>query len=281
MKMFARGSLGVCFVLSSCASVPKLPTEVGLLRISDVVDNIRCDLKDGRDGRPDAKSPIGPATFLTDKGDWNAAIELSLNVVATGGGDASAGNDVPYVPQTGTFALATNATGTADRTVGYKFTIGLGQKDEIKCDTPTVNGKRAHGSRLVGNLGIADWLAQVQDSYAETKTSPDSVSYVMGFTLDEGASASVKIVTIPFDTGRASLGADWKTTWKDVDKITIAFAPKPAAKPTPAPAPVRATKLPAGQQPKNAPAPPPVDPGAKDKLLNDLNLLLLQQKLNQ
>ncbi|ESY39648.1 hypothetical protein NKI77_14050 [Mesorhizobium opportunistum] len=281
MKVFVRGSLGVCVALSSCASVPKLPTEVGLLRISDIVDNIRCDLKDGRDGRPKAKPPIGPATFLTDKGKWNAAVELSLNVVATGGGDGSAGNEVPYIPQTGTFALATNATGTADRMVGYKFTIGLGQKDDIKCDTPTVNERRAHGSRLTGNLGIANWLAQVQDSYADTKTPPDSVSYVMGFTLDEGASASVKIITIPFDTGQASLGIGWKTTWKDVNKISIVFAPKPEEKPKAAPAPARATKLPEGQHEKNPPAPPPVDPAAKEKLLNDLNLLLLQKSLGQ
>ncbi|MEV8644083.1 hypothetical protein AB0V79_25460 [Mesorhizobium ciceri] len=281
MRVFVRGSLGFCFAFSGCASVPNLPTDVGLLRISDIVDNIRCDLKDGRDGRPKANPPVKPATFLTDKGKWAAAVELSLNVVATGGGDGSAGNEVPYIPQTGTFALATNATGTADRMVGYKFTIGLSQKDDIACDTDTVNGRRAHGSRLVGNLKIADWLAQVQDSYADTKTPPDSVSYTMGFTLDQGASASVKIVTIPFNTGQASLGMGWKTTWKDVNKISIVFAPKAEETPKAAPAPQRANPLPKGQPIKKVPPPPPVDPGAKDKLLNDLNLLILQQSLNK
>ncbi|BCH04730.1 hypothetical protein MesoLj131b_67290 [Mesorhizobium sp. 131-2-5] len=267
--------------LSGCASLPKLQTDIGLLRISDIVDNIRCDLKDGRDGNEG--QGIGPATFLTEANEWNAAIELTLNVVAEANGNGGAGNDIPYIPRTASLALATNVTGTADRQVGYKFTVALGPKDPIVCSSETVVDRRKHSSRLVGDLGIAQWLAQLQDAYAETKTKPDSASYVLGFTLLQSAEASVKIVKIPFNSSAATLGLGWKGSWKDVNKISIVFAPKETKAPTkPVAKPIRATPLPKGQDKKEATPPPPaVDPGAKDKLLQDLQFLMLQQNLKQ
>ncbi|ESX66067.1 hypothetical protein X759_28185 [Mesorhizobium sp. LSHC420B00] len=289
MKIFIRGSFGICLALSGCGSVPKLQTDIGLLRISDIVDNIRCELKEGRDGN--TKTGVGPASFLTDKEKWNAGVDLSLNVIAEGGGNGSAGNDVPYVPQTATLALSTDVTGTADRQVGYKFTIGLGVEDKIDCDHEAVEARRTHGIRLMGDLGIASWLAQLQDAYAETRTKPESVAYTLSFKLVQKGEASVKIVKIPFNTAQAGLGWGWKSAWTDTNKIIITFAPKPAEapkKPAEAPKkkvepPKRATKLPDGQKPKAVipPAPPPVDEGSKERLLRDLDFLILQQKLQQ
>jgi hypothetical protein len=284
MKAFARGSLSVCLVFSGCASVPKLPTEVGLLRISDIVDNIRCDLKEGRDGIKEVKNGVetvkrGPATFLTEGPEWNAAIELTLQVVAESTGSGGAGNDIPYTPQTATLALATNVTGTADRQVGYKFSVALGPEDPIVCKNDEVVERRKRNSRLVGDLGIGVWLAQLQDAYAETTTKPDSVSYTLGFTLLQSAESSVKIVKIPFDSSAANLGFGLKGSWKDVNKINIVFGPKTAKTPTKPPqSPPRATKrLPGQDYKKPTPPPPPVDPAAKSKLLEDLQLLMIQQ----
>ncbi|MGX5806009.1 hypothetical protein ACWGS9_33085 [Bradyrhizobium sp. Arg314] len=200
------------------------------LSATAIVENIRCDLKDGRDGIKAINR--GPATFLTEGPEWNAAIELTLNVVAESNGNGGAGNDIPYVPQTATLALATNVTGTADRQVGYKFTVALGAKDPIDCKADEVGDRRKHNSKLVGDLGIGVWLAQLQDAYAETKTKPESVSYVLGFTLLQSAEASVRIVKIPFNSAAANLGLGWKGSWKDVNKISIVFAPKPTPAPT-------------------------------------------------
>ncbi|MFD1983322.1 hypothetical protein ACFSOZ_11655 [Mesorhizobium newzealandense] len=282
MKFFVRGSIGICLAVSGCGSVPKLQTDIGLLRISDIVDNIRCELQEGRDGN--TKTGVGPASFLTEKEEWNAGVDLSLNVIAEGGGNGAAGNDVPYIPQTATLALSTDVTGTADRQVGYKFTIGLGKRDQIDCNHDAVEARRSHGIRLVGDLGIASWLAQLQDAYAETRTKPESVAYTLSFKLVQKGEASVKIVKIPFDTAQASLGFGWKGSWTDTNKIIITFAPKPAKTPKKeAERPKRATKLPEGQKPRTVvpPPPPPVDEGSKERLLRDLDFLILQQKLQQ
>ncbi|WP_245430013.1 hypothetical protein [Mesorhizobium sp. WSM3859] len=205
----------------------------------------------------------------------NATVDLSLNVVAESNGNFSAGNDVPFVPQTLSLALATDVTGTADRLVGYKFTMGLGSEDEITCDTDAVEGRRKRNSRLVGDLGIGVWLAQLQDAYAETHTKPEGASYVLQFTLLQKADGSVKIAKIPFDSAAANLGFGLKGSWKDVNKISIAFAPKAAkAAPKAPPAPKRATKLLPGQTVKPpTPPPPPVDPGSKAKVLQDLHII--------
>ncbi|WP_395449891.1 hypothetical protein ACHMW7_08820 [Aminobacter sp. UC22_36] len=255
---------------AGCASVPRLPNEYGVLRISDIVDNIRCEIKEGRQS----------ATFLKERGGWNAAVDLSLNVVSDAGGGFGGVNEVPYTPQLLTLTLNTNVKGSADRTVGFVFTTDLGLEDGIDC--APIETRRHKNSRLVGDLGITSWLLQLQNIYAETQARPDKVSYTLQFMVEQSADSSIKITKIPFNESQANLGFSLKGSWKDVNKMSIIFAPKPnAPKAAPVSPPKPATKPAPGVKPKSATPPPPaVDPSQRQRLLDDLQLQIIQQRLD-
>ncbi|MER9603400.1 hypothetical protein [Mesorhizobium sp. M0243] len=269
MTVAKIASMAGLAMLCGCGSVPRMQSEYGL-RISDIVDNVRCELKAGRN----------TADFLREKKGWNAAVDLSLNVVANAGGGIGGGNEVPYTPQVMTLALSTDVSGSADRKVGFVFTTDLGKEDTIECGD--VIKRRRPNSRLVGDLGITTWLQEMQNIYHDTQARPDTVSYILEFTVLQSADSSIKIVKIPNGESTTNLGFSLKGSWKDVNKLTITFKPNPEATKGPPPSrPKRVTKLPPGDQKKLTPPPPPVDPNAKGPLLQDLQFLLLQQELDR
>ena len=184
--------------VSACTSVPDFPPEYSL-SVSDVVNNVRCELKSA------AKTP--PLFFSKDEG-WLAGTNIALQVVedATFGLKASA--EIPLNPATLVVAVGGGYQGTADRLVNFDFQDDLKTPEKIaeNIDCAGVGPRGGTNAKLTGDLGIAHWLSNLQATTNETQAKIYKSGYTLKFTIKKNASGNATFSAIPIGTPK--LGAD-------------------------------------------------------------------------
>lgn len=250
MRKFA--SLTVLSIFSGCGSVPAPHADYGV-SVADIVNNISCELRDAARNVPFIrKSPNG----------WLAGIDMTLQVVAETGGEADANLNVPLVPQGLLVTASGKHSGKADRQSTFSFNVDLTHPEKIQCNEPTTAAM--DGQRLRGNLGIKQWLLNMDKTIAGTEIKPDKVGYVLEFTVSNSGSGGPAISLIPVGNSTLGSGLTLTASRDDVQNMTIAY-----------------TENSPPQKPKKGEGPKKSGPNTEDKARNELYLNNLIQRTDR
>jgi hypothetical protein len=243
------GALALFFI-SSCSTLPE-DTESNGVSVSDVVLNVRCELREA----------VKAAPFLTnDTYGWTAGADLSLQVVGNADGSVDAATSTPLKPGTFVPLVGFKHSGKADRTVSVGFKENLKTLKPVTC----VQGVRALKTRLQGELGIRQWVASLQATTDATSMAPEKAGYILEFTVETSGNFGPSFKVMPLGTSSLDIGAKLTGSRKNVNRLVIAFTKNPAP-----------TKSASGAAPK---ALSPVNIERNDTQLNNL---LLQKSLER
>jgi hypothetical protein len=209
MRASKISSLLISAIAGGCAAPAQFPTEYSV-SVSDVVDNVRCELWRAQRDLP----------FLVEGPGWSAAIQLALEVDAKGDGGLSLSLAPAFKP--GTFAIGAGAKylGESDRTAENTFSENF--KKKITC----VGGDdgRTKGVRLGGKLGLYDWLSNTQNTVVESNINLSSISYSIKFIVDKTGSINPAFKMVPIGTSHVDGGPAFDVERKDTDTLTITLS---------------------------------------------------------
>ncbi|MDP3896920.1 MAG: hypothetical protein Q8Q62_09615 [Mesorhizobium sp.] len=221
------------------------------MSVTDIVKNIRCELFDAAQD----------VEFVTKPRGWLAAMDLSLKALAFAEAGIGLNGTVPMTPGSAKLTAGAATSGSADRKVTFSFSADFTDPKTIPCAGGAEDRK---GNRLRGDLGIKEWLANLEKTMKETGFKPDKVGYILEFTLVRGATGGVEISAVP--AGQSLMGGSLTFGRKrtDVHTLTIAYVEK-------SPPPPRSKK------PGNKATRAPVSTSDQIRLQNELNNLIFRQ----
>lgn len=224
MRNTAVFCVPVFLALNGCTSVPDLPEQYSV-SVSDVVDNIRCELRDASHNH----------TMMTTGKGWTAAVDLELYVTANAGFDASASLTNP-VRSTGVenqvvVSIGGGHSAKAERTANFSFAVNMLDPSKIHCDA-SVPADAHH--LLRGNLGIDNWIGVLAMTFAQSKAgkekretalTPIKSGYTVEFTITTKGSLGPSIEAIGIGASQARAGLILSGDRGERHKMTIAFTP--------------------------------------------------------
>lgn len=215
----------VAFITSSCTGLPELPTETAF-ELNFVVQNIRCELL----------TAMNSVRFVKEEAGWNSGLDLTVQVNNTAKGTANANLGVPLMPGNFVPSLVVARTGTADRTVvlGFKqdFKKDLLKPSKFDCE----NDRDERGVRLSSNLGIAEWLVNIQEVMDEQKLrdqnfSPKTAGTTIKFIIAANGTAGTNFSLIPIGKNTLGAGATLEASRTATHTLMVTLTKNPTSEP--------------------------------------------------
>jgi hypothetical protein len=195
---------------TGCATLPELPTQRSV-SVTEVVRAIQCELKA-------AYEATAPTSELRT---WDAGFKLTLAVEEKAGAAASAGFDVvvsgddTLVP-----GFSLGADSTAKRSVVVEFATTYARLRSVDC-AAGANSAEMTGWDFRGNLGIGEWLSEVERAFVENKaSSPTAVSYGNDFILKLSGGLALGFEFAPVEAAVGGGGSR-----EDTHTLSLALAP--------------------------------------------------------
>ncbi len=184
--------VAVVFVLSACASVPNLPQQRSIT-VSDVVDRVNCELKEG----------AFTARFLMlDGKGWTAGTILKLKIVSQQNVGLDLNLASPLNPGAVTVSLGGSQSGIADRTASVTFVNNLAEAEKITCK----DGPDQDGVLLTGNLGIYDWLQALKETKQYSNFNMKEFTYELEFTIERTGKLGAVFTAVPIGSSKFGAG---------------------------------------------------------------------------
>jgi hypothetical protein len=175
-----------------------------------VIANVRCDFKRAAED----------FRFLTFGTGWGSATELTLQAVESASTSASGGTSSPLTPGILAIDASGSLSGTADRTVSFKFTQDLDDTSGIECAPESRNGR----PRLQGDLGIYAWLQNLDETLRSSSAEVPESNYTLEFTIVRSGGAGAAFSLVPIGTSVLGAGVGLAGSRKDSHKILITFS---------------------------------------------------------
>lgn len=212
--MRAKILIPTAFLFSACATLPVI-TEKNYAMVEDILATVECELREAVIEVSDDKQ-VGP---IVDLEKLAATAELSLDVIETDTGDGSISLVVPFSNATFTLGLEGGLArkNTRKTTIKNQYNFSdlecvAPRKGESKTQAPfdqpltNVLGRSVRQpKRLVGKIGLRDWLRQAVYSAAVVDRFPQDLTYVVAFDLVGNAKISPEI-SDTFSTGEIITG---------------------------------------------------------------------------
>lgn len=209
--------VAIVLATSSCTTLPELPPEAAF-DLNLVVQNIRCELLHA----------TKEVHFVFDDTGWNAGLDLSVQVNNTAKGSANANLGIPLVPGVATPTLVVARTGAADRTVTMGFKQELSKPILVDCN----RDNSTEGSLLSSNLGIREWMIQVQNVIDVQKKidkdfSPKTVGTTIKFVITSTGTTGINFTMIPLGKNTLGGGASLEATRTATHNLIVALSKNP------------------------------------------------------
>jgi hypothetical protein len=193
--------------VAGCTALPDLPQQ-SAVSVSDVVNSINCEFK----------AAVLNERFVSEDKGWLATSELKLQVVAAAGAELGLNLSSPLNPGTLLVAVGGGYSGSADRTAGVTFETVLKDPRIISCRKPSDQSD----DPLVGNLGIHDWIAMLQESRDEVKDF-SVFSHELKFTIERKGNIDPSFSLVPLGSSKLGGGAKIGGSRKHVHSLEISF----------------------------------------------------------
>jgi hypothetical protein len=174
MKINLWNAILLCASLASCSSVPAL-NEKDAVTITDIIVNVRCEFQ----------AAATEAPFLTAGDGYTVGADIQLQVVNGYEYLLDSSYAVPlssiFVPE-----LGVRMAGSADATRSVGISLDYSKPDKRKCEPRSGSASR---SKLLGNLGFAEWAKRLQETYKTERLVPNKAAFTLEFVLERSAGA--------------------------------------------------------------------------------------------
>ncbi|RCW83734.1 hypothetical protein [Phyllobacterium bourgognense] len=207
MKTITRGSFVFILVLGGCGTLPILPVKYPV-EVSDVVNHVRCELQEASRA----------SNFVTDGPGWSVAIGLNLKVLTDAGIGADASIESPVSSGSVIVGGKASLASTASREAALSIVENLDEPDKMSCVV------RPTGVRLLGDLGVKEWISDLQTAISSTKMDMEGFSYTVEFTIEKRLSdVGPDFSLIPFRRNTIGGGFGLSGGRKDTHSLVLTF----------------------------------------------------------
>lgn len=206
-------------LLAACAAVPRLPYEGGV-GVADVIRNVKCELADA------VRDNAAKHTWLRT---WAAGVELTLDVIESGGAGIDAEIVVPLDSTTdGSLGANLQRFRRAESISSITFTTTLAAVAEQEC--VAIPDEKRH--LLRGELGLKIWLARAAEAIDATgiTNQTSGVGYIIEFGVISSGGLDPGFRLLKLDKiGDLKVGVNgggsFSASRDDTHTLNIAIAP--------------------------------------------------------